>query len=313
MAGPTNQLGEAVITVRVDDSGVGPGFATAVTKAQSAASQTVVSASNVDTIVNESRRADEAIEVGFVKSFKRARASVTSFIGAAAGIAGISFMAYRVGQAIREYIIDVLSTGTEKAERFISTLDFSKPAESAAQLQKELDSVNERLAGSSESMLSQWLNGIVGDTSASLKEESDRLQKSLVISRGAANASVTRKRTQEEQEANKKIAEEQQRNQAQIVSEEERNRIERRDEADRDAAEKKKELEDFYADLERREYEAMERAAKRREELMQREERAIQNLRTQAANLFPTDQITTSLEAVVAKLDRIAQQTRSRL
>lgn len=101
--------------------------------------------------------------------------------GVAAALSAAVVGAYQLGQAIRQYVIAVLETGTEKAQKFKNTLDLSNVPESLARVRGELDQVNARLEAASSGSFGGFLSVLVGDTTTKLQQQRSELER-LVVS-----------------------------------------------------------------------------------------------------------------------------------
>lgn len=139
------------------------GKATAATNAQTAATS----------------RLGEQLK-GVKKTYGEQIEVVQSLIGKIAAIGGIATIAFNVGKAIRENIVEALKDSATRANEFIENLDFNKPRENAAQLQQRLNEINSELAFAleqqAEALEDQRTALFVLERRASTTREVNRLQ-----------------------------------------------------------------------------------------------------------------------------------------
>jgi ABC-type antimicrobial peptide transport system permease subunit len=101
--------------------------------------------------------------------------------GIAAALSAAVVGAYQLGRTLREYVVNVLETGTQKAQNFKDTLDLSNVPESLGKVRGELDQVNAKLEAAASGSFGGFLSLLVGDTTTKLQEQRTELER-LVVS-----------------------------------------------------------------------------------------------------------------------------------
>jgi hypothetical protein len=70
---------------------------------------------------------------------------VQALLGKLAMVVGTATGMYALGQAIRESVVKALETGTERAEKFKDSIDFTNPTQSLKEYDKQIAEVSEKL------------------------------------------------------------------------------------------------------------------------------------------------------------------------
>lgn len=182
---------------------------------------------------------------------------VQGLIGKLAAIGGTVFIAYRVGQAIREYIVTALSDAVEKSTTFKNNLDLTDVSGSLTQVQGQIRDLQSRLAQSLESNVGSLLNLLTGDTVESLKTQIQDLQR---LERSLSQTQEAEKKRKESERA--------------------------ADEARRKAEEERRKEEEWHDQL-RKWYEEQQRRAI---EVQQSWSNAYRAIREESNRAFATDQ-----------------------
>lgn len=119
---------------------------------------------------------------GVKKTYGEQIEVVQGLLGKFVAIGATVAIAYKVGQAIREYIVDALATSVEKAQAFKDTLNLADVQGSFRQINEQVTELQSRLAASTESGFANFLNTMTGDTQESLRRQIvdlQQLQRSL--------------------------------------------------------------------------------------------------------------------------------------
>ncbi|NBW15080.1 MAG: hypothetical protein EBR82_44470 [Caulobacteraceae bacterium] len=126
---------------------------------------------------------------GVKKTYGEQIEVVQGLLGKFVAIGATVAIAYKVGQAIREYIVDALATSVEKAQAFKDTLNLADVQGSFRQVNEQVAELQSRLAASTESGFANFLNTMTGDTQESLRRQIadlQQLQRSLAQTQRAA-------------------------------------------------------------------------------------------------------------------------------
>jgi hypothetical protein len=108
--------------------------------------------------------------------------------GIAAALSAAVVGAYQLGRTLREYVVNVLETGTQKAQNFKDTLDLANVPESLGKVRSELDQVNARLEAAASGSFGGFMSLLLGDTTAKLQEQRTELEKLVISLNKAAKA-----------------------------------------------------------------------------------------------------------------------------
>ena len=200
---------------------------------------------------------------------------VQGLIGKIAAIGGIATIAFNVGKAIRENIVESLKDGAERAADFIASLDFNKPRENAEKLQQRLNEVNSELAFAleqqAEALEDQRSALFVLERRAAstrevnrLQEESNNLQKRLTDALKQANALEDEQRQKRATEDERLASEAKQRQTEQANLLEQLNEQGRvgRQRIDDEQQKRREQFEDFQAQMQEMTRQQQEAAAK---------------------------------------------------
>ncbi len=139
-------------------------------------------------IKETARVANEATSESAPGAMADGEMAASKFLLKAGLIAATATKFFELGRAIREHVIAWLETGTEKADKFKASLDFSNVKGSLSETEKQLQDIQGRIAGSAESWSSWVLNIASGDTTSKLQEESRALEKTADSLRKAVHA-----------------------------------------------------------------------------------------------------------------------------
>lgn len=350
MAGDTTNLGKAVITVEVDSSKVASGMQQAQQQAQGAVggisgpgafadyggsisglnyggSTGMTIGPNIapvagPTVFTQAKKdAESAVPsmTDFMDSAKGAKREIMAFAGVAGLVATVGSSFFKLGEIIKENVVEALKTGKERAKEFADSLELTKPIELAAQLEDKLKKVNKELAAAKAYSKDEQ----TAETKK-LEDERDELLRKLRVESEAARNGTEKKAAEDDAKraALEKAAYQRRREEVeQEMAEKKALQL--------DAAEQQRELDEKEA--ERKQYLDDETAAKKREAAEEQYERdlklaermadavekaftrAIQSTRDRSAGLFNVGEITNSIELLGQKLDAISRNTRSRL
>lgn len=148
------------------------------------------------------------------KSFRRSVSAVTGFIGAVGAIAGLAVVFYKLGESIREALVDPIERATEKAERFTDTLNFADPIESVGKLNEKIAELSKELGGLQEAdVVTQSIQGFRGRTESAITEEIAKLQQQ----RDFLSQAADRKRSEQEDIENQRRVDRERKLQQQIA------------------------------------------------------------------------------------------------
>lgn len=127
-------------------------------------------------------------------------ARLGSLLGRAAWATGIATAAYKAGGAIREYVVEALKSGTERANEFKASLDLSDAQGSISAIAKELSGLNGEIEAGQTSTVDAIYNAVRGKGKAALEEQRAELNKTLAQLRAAESARKIRDRRDSQQE-----------------------------------------------------------------------------------------------------------------
>lgn len=281
-----------------------------------------------------------AIQDANTLSTKQQIGAVTGFIGRLGAVAGVATLFFGIGRAIREGVITALESGKKKADEFKESLDFRDIGGSAEALQKELDSINSKIAANSQSAVGRITNFFTGDTTKKLKERQGEIQAALTTAR--RNIRGQEDRDRRAKEAKEKAASEASLATAKAeydarssiiedaVAREEDASLSGEDKIRREATRKLDELDKLREGASGSQLKRIDEASKlvlknlgielsafRDAEEAKRKEidktaiamsRAIEDVRRQAAASFNPNQFESGLESIIQKMDIIVSQ-----
>ncbi len=179
---------------------------------------------------------------------------VQGLLGKFVAIGATVAIAYKVGQAIREYIVDALATSVEKAQAFKDTLNLADVQGSFRQINEQVTELQSRLAASTESGFANFLNIMTGDTQESLRRQIVDLQQ---LQRSLAQTQRADERRQESEKDAARRNEEQ--NTLARMDEEGRKGRQRIDD---EQQKRREQFEDFQAQMQEMTRQQQEAAAK---------------------------------------------------
>jgi hypothetical protein len=325
MAGQQTNLGEAIITVKVDDSGVGPGIATSVQKAQAQASS-IAGPGGIDGAGGQSMDAQTAkIEtqtravdklgssmLGLRQAFSIGAVAATGLFVAASKLSDIFInLAKGTKQANDEFVRGISSQNT-MAER-ISSLSAA-----SQDLTNKFSRLNEN-SNIYSSMMSRislaWTEGIYtsGQLSERIQAVNKELEESQRIKKQAEIDAAEEKKKADQQAKYEDLEQGMAERRALRIAEEgeqeelDRKAAEHKEYLDAEVAAKKREAAEEQYERDLKQAEAVGAAVEKAFE------RAIQNTRDRSASLLNVGEITNSIELIGQKLDAIARNTRSRM
>ena len=138
-------------------------------------------------------------DLGAKSAAKKAQKTLNDSIGAVQGIMGKMFYVgavasgfYALGGVLRDRVIAVIESGTDKAKKFRESMDFTNVKQSLEQTGAKLQELEAKLGENKSSFMSEAVNTIMGDSTAQLEEEIKSLRGTAQNLRGADNAAKVR-------------------------------------------------------------------------------------------------------------------------
>lgn len=191
MSDGSTKVGDLSIKLGVDASSIEAEAKAGAAKAAAAA--------DAVTAATPAASSGPSADLGAKSKAKAAQKSLNDSIGAVQGIMGKMFYVgavaagfYSLGNVIRERVIAVLESGSDKATKFRESLDFTNVKQSLEQTGAKLQELEAKLGESKSSIFSQALNTALGDSNAQLEEEIKSLRGTAQNLRGADNAAKVR-------------------------------------------------------------------------------------------------------------------------
>lgn len=125
---------------------------------------------------------------------------LTSLIGKVTAATGVFALFYRIGEQVSQ----MLKSGAEQAREFRDALDVSSGAAALAQVEKQIATLQSRLAANQESRIGRVVNWLSGQSSESLRKQLAELEGIRKSFQDQQNARTLRERERTEREAAKR-------------------------------------------------------------------------------------------------------------
>jgi len=192
--------GSLTTEIRADPNPAQAGLKQAEANVKAAAGQMSAAGTAVGTSFSEAT-------VGINKAASVGIGAITGLVGKLTAVAGVAAIFYKLGNTIRETVVSALESGSQKADKFRLSLDFTDVRGSVGALDKQIGALAAKLAAMEEDSIGFASNLVRGDTPASLREEIDGLQKTAGSLRRTEKAAKDAVKAKDKADADKKSAE----------------------------------------------------------------------------------------------------------
>ena len=237
---------------------------------------------------------------------------LTAIIGRATWAAAAAVGAFKLGQAIRQYVIKAFEDGKDAADEFKNSIDFSDSAAIIGGLSQRLNELNGEIEEQQNSLYRRTVNTVLLNGVGRLEEERDELQKTLDATRKAESAKNIKAKSNEAkaeqatlEESLRLMASRRRLAFSQWQDEQQRLEIEAEDERLERERENNRKLAADRADL-------AERTASAQRDLIRQQQEQLAQLRNDINALYSSGNLEVGIGRVASLLETLIAKTEGR-